>query len=162
MASTLRVGIRVDIREIQRDLRAFGDSLDQPITDVLAQGAESIARAAPGFMRHGQPSWPTSSAARDFPGGVSAYYDSKASRMSANVGTLHPGAPVWEWGGDIHPAAGSAMHAIIKHHRELGASHQTIHIPPTHAVSNAGASQEDEIAQRLEDAIGRLAKQYGF
>jgi hypothetical protein len=118
MTATLKLGLTVDGRQAQRDLRAVADGLDRPITDVLRDGAAEIADIARGFMRHGEPTWPSSSAARDFPGLISDYFDSKANGMSATVGSTHPAAPVWEWGGFIDPAAGGGIHTL---QRELNA-----------------------------------------
>ena len=169
MAGTLKLGATVDGRQAQCDLQAVGDGLDKPITDVLRDGAAKIADIARGFLHHGAPSWLNSSAARDFPGGIRAYYDSRAAKMSATVGSTHPAAPVWEWGGDIHPAAGSAKHAAIRSIRhgdprraQLEAGHQVIHIPRDMPVQRAGDSAKDDLARRLEDAVERLVMEHGF
>lgn len=170
MARTLKLSARVDTRDIQRDLQAIGDGLDQPITDVLARGAEDIANTARGFMRHGKPPWPTSSGAK-FEGGIASYYDSKVSKMSANVGSTHPAAEVWEWGGHIDPAAGGGIHTVK---RELAArarvrqkirragGRQGFEIPRLQPVGHAADALEGQIAQSLDDAISRLVTQYGF
>jgi len=169
MAGTLRLRTTVDVRATQQDLQAIADGLDRPITDVLAKGAEDIADLSRGFMRKRDGSWPTSSAFRDFPGQIADYYDSKSNKMSANIGSRHPAAPVWEWGGDIHPASGSAKHAAIRGFRhgdprraQIEAGHQVIHIPRLQPVGHAGDALEDDLAQKLEDAVGRLIQEYGF
>lgn len=162
MAGRLRIGLYVDVGELSRDLRALGDDLDHPIRDVLAQGAKEIADIARGFMRKGQPTWPTSSAARDYPGLIADYYDSRSSTLSASVGSTHPAAPVWEWGGDIHPASGSVLHEVFKRHPQLARGHQVIHIPRTEPVTTAGDQQREELVQNLDDAVSRLIEQYGF
>ena len=169
MARTLKLGLTVDGRQMQRDLKAIKDGLDRPITDVLRDGAAEIADMARGFLHAGQPSWPSSSAARDYPGGMRAYYDSSVAVMSATVGTTHPGAPVWEYGGEIHPRSGSMKHAAIRAFRkgdprraQLAAGHQVIVIPADEPVRRAGDSAQDDLAQRLADAVNQLVEEYGF
>lgn len=170
MPSVLRA--HVEIAEISRDLRALGDDFDKPIRDTLEEHATKIADIARGFMRHGEPSWPNSSAARDFgsaPGTIAGYYDSRVATTSASIGSRHPAAPVWEWGGDIHPAAGSARHAAIAAKRVnsparklLEAGVQTIHIPRLQPVHRAGEADLPAMEQALDDAVSRLVEQYGF
>lgn len=169
MAGTLKIGLAVnDVSELSRDLRALGDDLDKPISDVLEQGAQKIADVAKGFMHKGQPSWLTSSAAELYPGGVSAYYDAKGSRLSATVGTTHPGAVVWEYGGEIHPASGSERHAFLRALKgparaaAMRPGEQVIVIPKDAAVARAGASEQEQLVQNLDDAVSRLVEQYGF
>jgi hypothetical protein len=166
MPSTLRAA--VDIRDLAGDLRAIRDGLDQPIRDTLGGHAAQIADIARGFMHHGQPSWRGSSAERLYPEGVSGYYDSKVASLSASIGTMHPGAPVWEWGGDIHPRD-SARHAVIRslrvgnpRRRTLEAGVQIIAIPRDQAANRAAESDMPSLTQDLDDAVDRLIAEYGF
>ena len=177
MARTLKLSARVDTRDIQRDLRAIGDNLDQPITDVLGQGAEAIANAARGFMRHGKPPWPTSSGAK-FEGGIASYYDSKVAHydsrgylFNATVGSTHPAAEVWEYGGHIDPAAGGGIHTVkrelaararVRQKIRLAGGRQGFEIPRLMPVGHAADSLEAQIGQHLDDAVSRLVAQYGF
>lgn len=161
MPATLKVA--VDIGSTSRDLRALGDDLDRPIRDVLGDHAATIADLARGFLHKGAPSWPTSSAARLFPAGIRAYYGSSVATISATVWSTHPAAPVWEWGGTIHPASGAA-HEIFKAHPGMAAAmgHQEIHIPRDLPVTRAGDADLPMLERDLRDAIDRLIVEYGF
>ena len=167
MASTLKAA--VDIREVSADLRALGGSLDDPIRDTLGQHASVIADMARGFLHSGKPTWATSSAFRDFGPSMRPYYDSSVARVSASIGSTHPGAPVWEWGGEIHPAAGGGVHAAIRafHHGDprrkmLSAGHQVIVIPRDRPVGRAGDQDLPALERDLESAVDRLCREHGF
>lgn len=166
MASTLRVGLQVtDAKQVSKDLRDLGDDLDGPLRYVLAEGAATIADLARGFMRHGQPSWLTSSAARLYgsvPGAIASYYDSRVNKLSANVGSRHPAAPVWEYGGTIHPRSGKGGHAMIRKHPHLGIGVQAIVIPGLHSVERAGDTAQEGIVQNVQDTISALIERYDF
>jgi hypothetical protein len=162
MALTIRAA--VEVRELSRDLRSLGEGLDKPIRDTLTEYVEKIRDIGAGFMRHGQPSWPSSSAAAkygSFPGAIASYYDTRTSTVSANIGTRHPAGPVWEWGGDIHPRAG-ALHEMFKSHPEQAAGHQTITIPRLQPMVRAADQEADAFERALDDAVDRLIAEYGF
>ena len=167
MAATLKAA--VDIREVSADLRALGDNLDDPIASTLEQHARDIADMARGFLHSGKPTWLTSSAFRDFGPSMRPYYDSHVARVSASIGSTHPGAPVWEWGGEIHPAAGGAVHAAIRAFRHgdprrkmLSAGHQVIVIPRDRPVGRAGEQDLPALERDLESAVDRLCREHGF
>jgi hypothetical protein len=165
MPSTIRAN--VDVKSVSQDLRALGDDLDKPIRDTLGEYAEKIKDIGAGFMKHGHGSWPTSSAARDFPGLIADYYDTRVSTLSANIGTTHPGGPVWEYGGDIHPAAGSAKHAAIRGLRGprramLERGHQVIHIPRWMPMTRAADQEAPAFERALGDAVDRLIAEHNF
>lgn len=169
MPGILRVHASADVADLSRDLRSFGDDLDRPLRDALEYGATAIARAAKPLMRHGQPSWPTSSAARDYPGRIADYYRARVATISAAVLSDHPAAPVWEWGGTIHPAAGSIRHAAIAaqpvgsmRRKLLERGHQAIHIPRTQPVARAGEAEREDIEKHLEDAVDALIREHNL
>jgi hypothetical protein len=172
MAGILRLTVSADVAELSRDLRSFGDDLDRPLRDALEYGATTIARSAVGFMRHGQPSWPTSSAARDygsFPGAIASYYRARVATINASVLSDHPAAPVWEYGGSIHPLAHAGLHAAIRstttgspRRKLLEAGTQTIVIPRTQPVTNAGDAAREDITQHLESAVTDLIREHGL
>ena len=162
MPATLKAA--VDIREVSADLRALGDGLDDPIRDTLETHAKQIADMARGFLHSGAPSWLTSSAFRDFGPSMRPYYDSAVARVSASIGSTHPGAPVWEWGGEIHPAAGGSMHHVLREHPSLRAafSGQVIVIPRDQPVGRAGEADLPALERDLDSALDRLAAAHGF
>lgn len=163
MPSTLKV--RVDAAAVSRQLRALADDLDRPIRQVLRHAVEDIVDLSRSYMRKGfrGGSWPTSSAARDFPGLIAGYYDSSVALVSATVWSTHPAAPVWEWGGDIHPASGAA-HWIFKAHPGMAEAmgHQVIHIPRLQPVTRAGEQHLPVIEREMDDALTSLIVEYGF
>ena len=162
MASTLKAA--VDIRDASAALRRLDDDLDDPIRDALETHAGQIADMARGFLHSGAPSWATSSAFRDFGPSMRPYYDSSVARVSASIGSTHPGAPVWEWGGEIHPAAGGAMHHVLREHPSLRAAFngQVIVIPPDHPVGRAGEQDLPALERALESALDRLCREHGL
>jgi hypothetical protein len=175
-----RLRLRVDVGDVSRSLRAMGDDLDLTIRRVLRAGAADIADLSKSYMRHGHlgGSWPSSSAARLFPGLIAGYYGSSGpetstpslmgnttdprSAVSATVWSTHPAAPVWEWGGDIHPAAGSFLHQVFKQHPHMAAGFQVIHIPRLNPVVRAGDQHQPALERDLDDAVTRLVVEYGF
>lgn len=169
MAQTLKLD--VDIKETSQALRSLQAGLDKPIRDSLLEGARHIVTGAEGFMRtetENQPPWALSSAAELYPDGPSSYYDARVAKLSATVGTTHPGARVWEYGGDIHPANPDA-HAIIRRskigsrrRKVMETGIQIIHIPPLHSVSRSGDLEAPFLEQALRDQIDRLVVEHGF
>lgn len=169
MPDTVRLD--VDVREVARDLQALGDDLDRPLRDTLEKGAQGIADVARTFMRKRDGSWATSSAAREFPGHIADYFDAKGSATaapSATVGSRHPAAPVWEFGGEIHPAAGD-RHAVIARSRVgspkrhiLTRGLQRIHIPRLLPVHRAAEQEEPHIERELATAVDQLAREHGL
>lgn len=172
MPGIVRITASADVAELSRDLRSFGDDLDRPLRDALEYGASTIARAAVPLMRHGQPSWPTSSAARDygsFPGAIASYYRARVATISASVLSDHPAAPVWEWGGSLHPRARAGLHAAIAstavgspRRKLLERGTQVITIPRTQPVSNAADAAREDITQHLDDAVTDLIREHGL
>lgn len=163
MASTLRANV-LGTKELQRDLQSLGEDLDRPIRDVLEDHAAAIADMARGFLMtstKNQPPWAMSSAAEEYPDGPSGYYGSTLNNLSASVWTTHPGAPVWEWGGTIHPAAGG-LHEVFKSHPMLASGHQAIVIPRTMPANRAADYDEESFEADMQDAVDRLIAEYGF
>lgn len=168
MPGILRLSVSTDVADLSRDLRAFGDDLDKPLRDALEYGANAVANAAKPLMRF-RPSgaWPTSSGARY--GHIQDYYRATVATLSAAVVSDHPAAEVWEYGGDIHPAAGSIRHAAIAAHsvgsparQILERGIQTIHIPRQQPVANAADAKREEITQHLEQAVDALIEEHGL
>lgn len=144
MAVILRVRV-TGSQDVARYLRALKDDLDPTVRDVLETHADHIADMARGFLHHGAPSWPTSSAARLYPEGIRHYYEGgTGDRLAAEVWSEHPAAPVWEWGGVIRPAG----HPIF--------------IPRDLPVSRAAEADQPALRRDVEDAIDRLITEHGF
>ena len=170
MAGILRLTVSVDVRELSRDLRSFGEDLDRPLRDALEYGAKTIAVAAKPLMRfRAEGAWPNSSGARY--GHISEYYQARAATLSASVVTDHPAGPVWEWGGHIDPAAGGGEHRLKAdlsrnaHARQrirLAGGRRGIEIPRLQPVTRAGDENREEITQHLEDALTSLVKEHGL
>jgi hypothetical protein len=169
MASTIKAA--VDIRGVSQDLRALGDDLDDPIQDALEQHAGIIADMARGFLHSGAPSWATSSAFRDFGPSMRPYYDSHVARVSASIGSTHPGAPVWEWGGHIDPAAGGGIHTLARELKarsyqrqkiRMAGGRQGFEIPRDQPVYRAGQADLPALERDLESAVDRLCREHGF
>ena len=160
MPSTVR--LHVDVKDVVEALDGFRDQLDQPIRDVFEGHGKQIADIAAGFMRKGQPPWPSSSGARygDSPGTIASYFDSRASVNSLTIGTTHPAGPVWEWGGEIHPAAGKSLHAAMKAHPQLRIGHQVIVIPRTLPATRAADADAPALTRDLSDAVDRLIAEH--
>jgi hypothetical protein len=168
----MRLRASVDVRELVRDLEAFGDELDEPIRDVLEHGASSIADAARPLMRfRAEGAWPTSSGAKY--GHIRAYYEGKlTSSSTAVVFSDHPAAPVWEWGGTIHPLVGHEVRALISRPgtRQLARSAlkvanqlrppYTFEIPRLEPVQRAAAVEREHIEEELESAIQDLIDEH--
>ena len=157
--------------ELSRDLRALGKDLDKPIHDALQRGAEMVASSAKVLMRYrAEGAWKGSSGAEyDH---IREYYDAKASKLSATVGSGHPAAPVWEWGGQIHPLL-PEMHHMLSYrnrqfrqarmqHADLMRAPYTFDIPRLQPVGDAFALREREVEQGVENAVSRTAALYDF
>jgi hypothetical protein len=147
MASTLRLS--VDIKNVGADLRAIADGLDSRIAETLEGGANQIARAARPLVA-GKPPWRGSTGEHALPityKGVAA----AGVTLAAYVTSPHPGAPVQEYGGTIHPRGGITQ-----------LSSGGVHIVGKHAVGRAGAALEADVTHRLEQSIADLIKEHGF
>ena len=174
MPGRLRIYAKIDIGDTAKDLQAIGDGLDQPLTDAFEYAGRVITESAHANMRHAKPSWPTSSAARMYGSGagvISSYYDSQATSVGASIFSRHPAAPVWEWGGTIHPLLGRSLHRMIAKSpqaalRLSAGGHDrppwTFEIPRLEPVARAGAEREQEITDRLEQSIDELIEANGF
>jgi hypothetical protein len=163
----------VNVSDLSRDLRAFGDDLDKPLRDALEWGATSVARAAKPLMRfRAEGAWATSSGARY--GHIQDYYEARVATISAAVVSDHPAAPVWEWGGTIHPLLGVSLHHALSTSRmkeqmkmRLAAANMdrppyTFRIPRLQPVANAADAEREQITQHLEDAVDALIREYGL
>lgn len=171
MAGKLHLSLRVDLGELSRDLRAMGRDLDRPLREALSHGAEMVATGAKPLMRfRPEGAWKGSSGAAY--GHIREYYEARVATLSASVTSDHPAAPVWEWGGDIHPLLGS-MHETFKGKAgsalrlQLAASGHdqppyTFHIPRETPVGRAAEKAEPELDRFLDDAVSRLLREYGF
>lgn len=169
--ATLRVA--VDVRDISDNLNAIAEGLDQPIRDVLGFGAADIAKTARELMRERPAgSWKGSSGSRY--SHIRDYYSSRVNRLSAVVESAHPAAPVWEWGGTIHPLLGAGVHHVLSRSSGKEAAKQvlsasgrdrppwTFVIPGIHPVGAAGDEHKDSIASDLDEAVSALVEKHGF
>lgn len=180
MPSYLRLA--VDVKDVSADLRAIADGLDRPISESLLRGAKQIATDARPLVA-GKPAWVGSKGIHALP----ITYDALlATPTTAWVKSPHPGAPVQEYGGDIHPQdsgglvtrgqrAGS-VHRSSLHYAisrlivgsplrkmlEGGLLGPTVHIRPKHAAGRAASSDEERITRDLESAIDRLIHENHF
>lgn len=168
MAGRLRIGVSVDVADLSRDLRSFGDDLDRPLRDALEYGANIIADAARPLMRvRPEGAWPNSSGARY--GHIAAYYEAKVQTLSSTVVSDHPAAPVWEWGGHIDPGAGGGEHHVkaelrararVRSRIRAAGGRRGIEIPPLHPVGHAADAKREEVTQHLEDALDALIREH--
>lgn len=171
--ATLRLA--VDAKDVADNLDAIADGLDRPISNVLGAGARKIAVGAHELMRERpEGAWKGSSGA-EIPGHIRDYYEARMSgRLAAVVQSAHPAAPVWEWGGEIHPLLGASMHHFLSRSTVAGGMRLqlkaqdklrppwTFQIPAEHPVGRSADQQEEQITRDLDDAISRLVTEHGF
>ncbi|HZL18702.1 MAG TPA: hypothetical protein VFG23_13245 [Polyangia bacterium] len=169
MPGLLRLTVSVDVTELSRDLRSFGDDLDRPLRDALEYGAKTIAVAAKPLMRYRANTWKNSSGARYGP--INSYYAARVATTSASVVSDHPAAPVWEFGGHIDPAAGGGEHrvkaelrqrAVVRQRIRMAGGRKGIEIPALHPVGRAAEASRQDITQHLEDALTALVREHGL
>ena len=172
MPGELHIGLRVDLGELSRDLRAMGKDLDKPLREAIARGVEMIAATAKPLMRfRAEGAWTRSSGAQYTH--IREYYDARVNILSGSVGSDHPAAPVWEWGGTIHPLLGEFHHVLTKssHKQQLRLQLAvqgfdrppwTFDIPAEHPVGRAADKSMPEVERVLDTAVSRLLRQYGF
>lgn len=168
MGGTVRLHTSVDIGDLSRDLRSFGEDLDKPLRDALHYGARMVAQGAKRFMRYRpEGAWASSSGARY--GHIRDYYEARVATMSAAVISRHPASAVWEWGGTIHPLLGTGMHRLIQRHpqqrlalaaRNMDRPPYTFHIPKLRPVGNAADVAYRDITQHLENAVRQLIEEH--
>lgn len=172
MPGDLRIRVAVEVGELSRDLRAMGADLDKPLREAFDKGSQMVADTAKVLMRYrAEGAWKGSSGA-DYTH-IRDYYSHRANRQSGVVESEHPAAPVWEWGGTIHPLLGDFHHALAASRAKEGLRQQlhaadrdrppwTFRIPRLQPVGDAGQLREPEIERVLDDAVARLIRQYGF
>ncbi len=149
MANTIRVA--VEIKDLYGDLKAAGDGLERNLEAELLKGAQRIATAAKPLMRYrGTGSWRGSSGAR-LPHIRDTYTARIGRGASANVGSDHPAAPVFEFGGQIAPRVpgGSTVARAVK-------PSALITIPKVEPVARAGELLAPQIEQSVADSIDAL------
>ena len=148
----IRVGVDDRVADLARDLKAAGDSLAAgQLRDVLLQGAQQIATAAAPIMGYGQPSWPKSSGA-ELPR-IADSYIATAAGQSAAVATTHPGGPVWEFGGQIAPAAGPGG---VTAARASGHPGEVLRIPRKGPAELAALSQIEAVTANVTRHVDQV------
>lgn len=126
----------VQIRELYADLLAAGEGVEKELTHELSDAAHKIADDAKPHMRLGTEDWAVRPGQVQLPH-IRDTYTVTARGLVANVVSSHPAAPVWEFGGQIHPR-------------------QTITIPREAPVHQAALEDLDLIERNLRSAVDRL------
>jgi hypothetical protein len=147
--SAASVSVGVDLQNTARDLDAISGGIDDTIAVALALGAVQIAAGAPALAPRGAPSWQRSSGA-SLPRLRDTYF-ARSSRMSASVGSLHPAAQVWEWGGTIAPSVHGGTKVALATRPSA-----VIHIPQRAAVHRAAAAAAGNIEETFAGLVDEL------
>lgn len=144
MPSTIKAS--VDIRELYEDLRAAESGLEKVIARVVRDAADAIASGAKNNMKRGDTDWQVATGGIQLPH-IQDTYSTAGLGMVAVVASDHPAAPVWEWGGRIHPR---------------GLFVQLIAIPELHPVQHAADDELELFERHLQAAVDRLLATFGL
>jgi hypothetical protein len=144
VASTIKAG--VDVRELYEDLRAAEGGLQRVLAREVRRAADDIADGAANNMKLGTEDWAVKPGEPQLPH-IRDTYRVQGNGIVAEITSDHPAAPVWEWGGLIHPR---------------GMFVQTISIPTRHPVNRAADDELDIFERHLQEAVDRLLAKFNL